>query len=63
MSRIEWALKTHFEIMAQLEKMGMLRADASREALRRMKEKKFRFTEWRDYFTAVEIEGNSLPLS
>ena len=53
-------IKLHSEIMAQLEKMGLNHTDASREALRRMQDAKFKFSEWRDYFTAVEVEGYSL---
>ena len=60
-------LHLHSEIMARLEQPtaynphGLTRTEASREALRRLQDKKFKFDQWRDYFTAVELEGFSLP--
>jgi len=59
-ARIIRALKLHKEIMRQLEKTGMEMEGASREALRRLEDTKFKFDDWRDYFTAVELEGCNL---
>lgn len=54
-------LALHREIMVQLEQLGMSERNASRESLRRMEEQNFKYNHWRDYFTAVELEGLSLP--
>ena len=49
-------LALHAKVMAQLISLGMDRDAASKEALRRMREKKFRFDHAEDYFTALEID-------
>ena len=59
--RISRNLKLHEAIMIELEHEGFDHKNASREALRRLQDKKFKFDNWRDYFTTVEIEGYSLP--
>ena len=62
-ARIIRALKLHKQFMEALEtRLGMEMTAASREALRRLKDAKFRFDRWEDYFTAVELHGNDLPL-
>ena len=58
--RIERKLKLHSEIMGKLVMQGMERNKASREALRRMQAHP-RFKVCDDFFTAVELEGYSLP--
>jgi len=58
--RITATRRLHYEIMTQLKKQGFGHIDAGREALRRM-EASPQLTEWRDFFTAVEVEGYSLP--
>lgn len=62
-AKIEQRLKTHSLVVAQLERMGMARESASKEAFRRMQQypKRNHEMEWQDFFTAVEVEGYSLP--
>ncbi len=60
-ARIIRSLKLHKRIMEHLESTGMDMTAASREALRRLQDAKFRFDDWQDYFTAVELEGVDLP--
>jgi hypothetical protein len=53
-------LRLHNDVMTELEREGYMHEIASREALRRLQDKSWRFTHWEDYFTAVEREGYSL---
>jgi hypothetical protein len=47
--------------MTALEsKLNMETRAASREALRRLQVAKFKFDDWQDYFTAVELHGADL---
>jgi hypothetical protein len=62
-ARIIRSLELHKKIMEQLQKEGMEFTLASREALRRLQDKKFKFDNWQDYFTEVEREGFNLPHS